>query len=63
MKPVRKMEEALPKVKDVSIEGLDLDTVAAAIKNMASPAKGSDKVTLGRWAKKSGAQADSHKYT
>ena len=61
MKPVR--TDTLPKVKDMSIDGLDFGTVADAIKNMASPAKGSDKVTLGRWAKKSGAQTDSHKYT
>ena len=60
--PLKTAPTPIPDVKDVSIAGLDLGSVAEALKNMSVPASAT-KVTLGRWAKTDEKVSLTKKYT
>jgi hypothetical protein len=60
--PLKPASTPLPEVRDVSIAGLELSSVVAALKNMSVPAE-SEKVTLGRWGKTTEQHTLTKKYT
>jgi len=63
-RPQKSTKENLAKVTDMSIHGLDISSVLAALGNMRNPSSSQSSVSsLGRWKKTSEAHALSRKYT
>ena len=56
------MRETIPAVPDMSVSGLDIQSVATAIWNMRKPAK-VETVSLGRWKKSTEELQLKSKYT